>query len=189
VIQRLVGRIVLVAVVVLGLYYVWSHYTGAKTDFGCELSGVGMAHAESDQCPLGIEQAASDPIWSAARLATIAHDKVTTGLFYEVDGTEHRFTSGPDDLANRVDSFVRASGVVAMPAVGQHPAATHVEAKVAMTMREQNVGRGVLVINNPRGPCTGAYSCTQVIGVLLPAGSSLTVWWPGGRTMTFSGRS
>jgi hypothetical protein len=189
VVQRLIGRAVLVVVVMLGLCYVWSHYLGGKSLFGCGASGMGVAHAASDHCPHNMQQAVTDPTWADARLATIAHDKLTTGLFYEVDGTEHRFTSGPGDIANRTDALLRTSGAVAMPAVGQHPAATHVETIVAMTMREQNVGQGVLVINNPRGPCAGAYSCTQVMDVVLPAQASLTVWWPGGKTMTFTGRS
>ena len=103
--------------------------------------------------------------------------------------TETRYTSGQESISTRIDTFLRASRAVRMPPVGQHPAATHVEVKVAMTMREQNVHQGILVINNPEGPCPGAYSCQQVLDVLLSPSASLTVWWPGDQHDTFTGRS
>ncbi len=187
---RLFGRLVLVVVVVVGLYFIISHYHGGTDRFGCQSSaGAAMAHADSNGCPANIGAAADDAQWAADRLATIANAKQTTGLFYEADGTETKVISGREDISTRIDAFLRSSGTVRMPPAGQHPAATHVEAKVAMTMREQDVSRGVLVINNPTGPCPGAYSCTQVLDVLLPSGATLVVWWPGGQHRTFTGGS
>jgi type IV secretory pathway TrbL component len=186
----LIGRLVLVALVVFGIYFVVTHYNGNANRFGCGVVGYGVAHASSGDCPANINAAAKDAQWAADRIATIPRaTTATTGLFYDVDGSETRYTSGKEDISARIDAFLRASQAVRMPPVGQHPAATHVEAKVAMTMREQNVNQGVLVINNPEGPCPGAYSCQQVLDVLLPPGAPLTVWWPGGQHETFTGRS
>lgn len=187
-IGRLVGRLVLVAVVVFGVYFVINHYVGDTSRFGCQTDSA-IAHADSDECPADIDAAAGDAEWAADRIATIPRTtSATTGLFYDVNGHETRYTSGQEEISTRVDAFLRASRAVRMPPVGQHPAATHVEVKVAMTMREQHVDRGVLVINNPEGPCPGAYSCQQVLDVLLPPGAPLTVWWPGGHHETFTGR-
>lgn len=187
-IGRLVGRVVLVAVLVFGIYFVLTHYSGDDRRFGCE-TGFATAHAGSGDCPADIDAAAGDARWAADRIATIPRKtSATIGLFYDVDGHETRYVSGQEAISTRIDAFLRASRVVRMPPVGQHPAATHVEVKVTMTMREHHVGRGVLVINNAEGPCPGAYSCQQVLDVLLPPGTPLTVWWPGGRHETFTGR-
>jgi hypothetical protein len=56
-------------------------------------------------------------------MATIAGAKLTTGLFYDADGQETYYTSGQDDIATHVDAFLRHSPGIAMPPVGQHPAA------------------------------------------------------------------
>jgi nucleic acid/nucleotide deaminase of polymorphic system toxin len=66
--------------------------------------------------------------------------------------------------------------------------ATHVEAKTALMMREGEIASGVVVINHEEGPCPGAYSCQAVLGVLLPEGYVLTVWWPGMNRHTFTGQ-
>lgn len=127
---------------------------------------------------------------AADRIATIPRTtSATTGLFYDVDGHETRYVSGEEGISTRIDALLRTSRAARMPPVGQHPAVTHVEVEVAMTMREQHVNQGVLVINNPEGPCPGAYSCQQVLDVLLPPGVPLTAWWPGGEHRTFTGRS
>jgi nucleic acid/nucleotide deaminase of polymorphic system toxin len=162
---RLIGRLVLVALVVFGAYFVITHYNGIANRFGC-VAGSATAHADSGDCPANLDAAAGDARWAADRIATIPRTtSATTGLFYDVDGHETRYTSGQEHISTRIDAFLRASRAVRMPPVGQHPAATHVEAKVAMTMREQDVHQSVLVINNPEGPCPGAYSCQQVLDV------------------------
>ena len=189
-IGRLIGRLALVGLVVFGVSFVITHYHGQTKRFGCDAAGSAVAHADSGDCPIDISAAADDAQWAADRIATIPRTtSATTGLFYDVNGHETRYTSGREDISTRIDAFLRASRAVRMPPVGQHPAATHVEAKVAMTMREQGVHQGVLVINNPDGPCPGAYSCQQVLDVLLPPGAILTVWWPGDEYDTFTGRS
>lgn len=81
----MLGRLVLVAVVVLGVWYVVGHYTGISR-FGCQNSGA-VAHADDSDCPASINAADEDAEWAAARLARIPRaGNTTTGLFYDIDG-------------------------------------------------------------------------------------------------------
>jgi hypothetical protein len=55
-------------------------------------------------------------------------------------------------------------------------------------MRQHGDTYGVLVINNTNGPCTYAskHGCDVLI---LPKGSTMVVWWPGGHNEIYSGRA
>ncbi|HVV20116.1 MAG TPA: DddA-like double-stranded DNA deaminase toxin [Pseudonocardiaceae bacterium] len=102
----------------------------------------------------------------------------TTGLFYDPDGHEIRFTSGEDGDADRVNEILRQVGA-AFPGHGApHPASSHVETKVASRMRDWGVSYGVLVINNPGGVCAGIFGCEQVLDAILPPGATIVVWSP-----------
>jgi hypothetical protein len=121
-----------------------------------------QAQADSeDGCPDSIDAAANDPGWAADRYASIKGDKVTTGVFYDQDGMEHTVTSGTEEISARILALLKSSGKVDMPPVGPHSA--------------------------EEGPCPGAYSCTVVLPAMLPAGATLTVWWPGMHKQTFVG--
>jgi hypothetical protein len=185
-VQRLFGRLVLVAVVVLGIWYVIAHYTGTNR-FGCQASGA-VAHADSNDCPASIDAAASDSQWAANRWQTIKDQPVTTGLFYDQDGHEHTFTSGEDGDADRVNQILRDAGVAFPRRSTTYPASSHVETKAAARMRDTLISEGVIVINNTRGVCgadaTGPYGCFQVLSVILPHGATLVVLWPGPSGMT-----
>lgn len=177
--SSLTGILVMAAVLWLILNFVYAPSCGR---FACSYVPSwwpqAAANTGGDVCPDDITAAANDARWAAARIEAIKDAKLTTGLFYDPDGTEHRITSGHEDVSARVEDLLRSSGKVAMPPVGAHPAITHVETKVAMLMRETEVTTGVVAINNKEGPCPGAYSCQAVLGVVLPAGYTLTVWWP-----------
>ncbi|GAB3443635.1 hypothetical protein GCM10027436_30800 [Actinophytocola sediminis] len=156
---------------------------------GYEPSWWPQASADSatgDGCPDGLHDAANDAEWAADRLTSLkdADAKVTTGLFFDADGTEHAIGSGFDEDADLAEQALRGVGVE-FPPVGRHPAAAHVETKIAALMRENAITYGVVVINNPRGPC-GAdpaserrFSCGVAVPAILPAGSTLVVWFPG----------
>jgi hypothetical protein len=177
--SSLTGILVMAAALWLILNFLYAPSCGR---FACSYvpSWWPQAAADSgDACPDNITAAISDADWAAARIETIKDAKLTTGLFYDSDGTEHRIVSGHEDISTRVEDLLRASGKVTMPPVGTHPAISHVETKVAMMMREKEVTAGVVVINNEEGPCPGLYSCQAVLGVVLPTGYTLTVWWPG----------
>ena len=72
--QRLFGRLVLVVVVVLGLWFVISHYHG-NDEFGCQID-FSAAHADDNDCPTTLDQAAGDARWAADRIATTEVVKV-----------------------------------------------------------------------------------------------------------------
>ena len=118
-IGRLIGRLVLVGLVVFGVSFVITHYHGQTKRFGCDAAGSAVAHADSGDCPIDISAAADDAQWAADRIATIPRTtSATTGLFYDVNGHETRYTSGREDISTRIDAFLRASRVVRMPPVG-----------------------------------------------------------------------
>ncbi len=106
-----------------------------------------FACADDNGCPATAEEAAGDRSWAADRLKSIQEKDLTFELFYDEDGNQHEFSSGNEDISKRIEEHLRNSGRVPMPPVGDHLAITHVEAKVAMTMRGADVNRGVLVIN------------------------------------------
>ena len=180
-VQKLIGRLVLTIVVVLGLWYLVGHWPGTAR-FGCRASGP-VAHAASGDCPASIDAAEGDGRWAAARWATLTDAKVTTGLFYDPDGSEHQLTSGEDGDAGRVSQILRGAGVAFPRNATTHPAASHVETKAAARMRDTNVTAGVVVINNARGVCGGdtvsPYGCVNVLPAILPRAATLVVWWHG----------
>lgn len=185
---KLFGRLVLVAVVVFGVWYVVGHYSGT-TRFGCQASAA-VAHADSGDCPSGIDTAATSSQWAGGRWDTIKGQKVTTGLFYDQDGNEHTYSSGEDSDATHAADVLRQVGAAASP-IGSYPAATHVEVKAAVTMRDTGEGQGVIVINNANGPCPGDLGCTAALPRVLPEGAWLVVWWRssdgGMRSQRFTG--
>lgn len=180
--RRLLGWAVLLGLLVFAIGYVSGHW---PSRFGCDRGGVAVAHADTGGCPPNIAAAESDSAWAASRIAAIdvrASDgkRYTYGEFCDPDGTEHWFVSGQDADADTARDIGRAAGV--FPASGTVVTVEHVEVKVAAHIRAAGLGRGVLVINNPSGPCGqdrgGVYSCSAVLPKLLPPRTSLAVWWP-----------
>jgi hypothetical protein len=154
-----------------------------STKFGCEAAPLAAARADNDECPTSAQAAAGNARWAAARFDTIKDEDLTVGLFYDADGTEHRFMSGRDREAETALKVGRKAGV--FPSQGRFVVADHVEVKVAAAMREADVTFGVLVINNSGGPCRlddndepEPLSCLAIVPKLLPREAKLTVWWP-----------
>lgn len=171
-VSKILGRVLLAALVVFGVWYAFSHYAG-NTKFGCQVAGA-VAHADSGDCPTSI--GAADAQWAAGRWATIKDAKVTTGLFYDQDGAEHTYVSGEDSEAAHGADILREVGAAASP-IGTYPAASHVEIKAAVGMRDAGERQGVIVINNPGGPCPGNIGCAATVPRVLPRGAALVVWW------------
>lgn len=175
------GRVVLVAVVMVGLWYVIGHYHGG-TKFGCEAGGA-VAHADSDDCPTSISAADGDAQWAAERMASMPRAASTTAaLFYDADGHETRLTSEQDSDSDATLNTGRDAGV--FPSKGRPNVVDHVEVKAAAAMRSGDVGSGVLVINFPGPPCgelpggsVQPLSCSAVVPRMLPPGATLVVWW------------
>lgn len=159
--------------------------------YGCGIEpginlGAPLAHADAG-CPASLNGAMSDAEWAADRYESIAKARKTAGLFYDEDGIEHEFRSGDEkgDDAERARELLRQIGAPT-DRTGRYPAATHVEVKVVALMREQDVRRGVLVINN--APCGGddGLSCQELLPSLVPNGTVLGVWYPSGGKMKFT---
>lgn len=149
--------------------------------FGCGWEptfNLGATAEAATSCPESTSDAANDSEWAHDRIDSIESTHVTTGLAYDEDGFEHRFSSGRDDYSAKVARTLRELGFPADPS-GRYPAATHVEAKVAYFMREGDQRRVVLVINNAKGPCRGGQqTCDALVRALLPAGAAIYVWSP-----------
>jgi hypothetical protein len=177
--------------VVLGLWFVISYYHG-NGQFGCQVD-LSAAHADDNSCPATLGQAANDAQWAAARIATIVREHVTTGLLYDEDGHEEKIVSGRNGSAYQ--SVLRYLAPYPDTVVRDRPkgvdAAGHVEPKATAIMRESELTFGVLVINNPTGPCSYAsgQGCGVIMQLILPVRSTIVVWWPGGGHGTFQGRA
>ncbi|HEY0641221.1 MAG TPA: DddA-like double-stranded DNA deaminase toxin [Pseudonocardiaceae bacterium] len=166
---------VLLAVVV-GCWWVLSW---GDSPFACGATSRGAA----DECPADVSAAAGDRHWAEQRIESIIDEKRTTGLFFWDDGDKKTFVSGEDEHAERATEAMRDAGVLFPGRGAPHPAAAHVETKVAAWMEEEDITSGVVVINNERGPCgvdgQGPFSCAVAVRAILSEGSSLAVWFPG----------
>jgi SCP1.201-like deaminase len=174
-----------VAVVIAVLAWIFV-VPSCSTTFGCE-SAPATAHADSGSCPDDIDDAAEDADWAADRIASIKDEPITTGLLYDEDGYEQELDSkqsGPHfDLAL---TYLRP-----LFRNAARQAAGHVEAKAAALMRNADMDQAVLVINNPRGVCDYAagIGCDGVVEAVLPEGTTLVVWWPGGMHRALTGKA
>lgn len=63
--------------------------------------------------------------------------------------------------------------------------ASDVEMKMAAYMRNHGIRSATLLINNT--PCRGPLGCDELVPVLLPEGSTLTVHGANGFTKTYAG--
>jgi hypothetical protein len=177
-------------VVIIAAVAVLNRYNGAGRY--CTVLGTGVAHADED-C---LQQDAISMSWAQAQQQqmTMAGAAVTTGLlFTEASGADPvTLTSGEDD-----DNFTvawkylqTAPGIRGQPQ-GSRQVAGHVEAKAAARLRHEGHTYGVLVINNPAGPCPygSGIGCGTAMMLIMPRGSEIVVWWPGGRHGTYLGRA
>ena len=109
-----------------------------SAEFECATSSTDAANGGT--CPSGVEGAASSADWAADRLASIAEDPQTTGLFYDEDGNEHEFDSTHDDDEEAATRVLRELGIVGPNA--SLTVASHVEVKAAARMRDRDVAHG-----------------------------------------------
>lgn len=105
----------------------------------------------------------------------------THGRLLTDDGNSQAVTSGQDEWTEKVNQAVKDAGCPYTPMT----AAADVELKVAAQMRATGIRHATVVINNR--PCTGRLSCDDLLGVVLPEGSSLTVHGTGGFKKTYKG--
>lgn len=188
---KLIGWVVVVVLVVVVAKSCGFGLFDGGTRFGCEAAGSAgpVAYAASGDCPSSVEDAANDAQWAANRIAEIAGEHDTTGVLYDSDGNSTTFTSGETG-----DAFQRALEYLSSILGGENyarQAAGHVETKAAAAMRQRDQTFAVLVINHTKGPCDWAsrLGCQQLVPLMLPRGTTLVVWSPGGHRMQFSGEA
>jgi hypothetical protein len=184
---RLIVRVGLVIAVVVVVVTVFRSYHGRN----CQIVGMGVADADED-C---LHQDSISTNWAEAQQQqlTMAWAPVTTGLLFTEANGENPTTitsghSGTEfQLALQYLQTYPSSVVKDLPK-GQQ-AAGHAEAKAAALMRHDGDSYGVLVINNPDGPCpyVSGIGCEAAMRLILPKGSTIVVWWPGGKSKVFEG--
>lgn len=170
------------AAIAVVAFLVWFLFLrGGDSSFGCDPAGAAHA-AEGGECPTSFSEAASSRAWADDRIESLARKHVTTGLLYNEDGDGEQIDAGESG-----GGYDAALGYLApyhlRDSPPGHQAAGHVESKAAARMRDAGQTFGVLVINNRTGPCTyaSAIGCGAAMRKILPSGSTLVVWWPGGK--------
>ncbi|CCH28933.1 DddA-like double-stranded DNA deaminase toxin [Actinosynnema sp. NPDC047251] len=106
----------------------------------------------------------------------------TNGRWFTARGPVRAQVSGDGPDARMVHDALREEGY---PHSGAPIVTTHVEMKIAGQMRRDGIREATLVIDNV--PCAKLLGCENLIGVVLPAGYSLTVHGTGGYRRTFKG--
>lgn len=171
---------------------VWVFVVPSCSDgFGCAAAGSQTTLADASDCPENLQEAAQDSEWAAERMRTIADDGITTGLLYDEDGNEERITSGRGGAYGSVLAYLQPYGGSLLrdrPPGSQ--VAEHVEAKAAAVLRDAEQTNGVLVINNPDGPCgyASGIGCIAAVELILRSGATMDVWWPQGH-QRYTGRA
>ncbi|MQY40934.1 hypothetical protein SRB17_89680 [Streptomyces sp. RB17] len=131
--------------------------------------------------PVLVHNTCGDPIEAIESVADgLSGKKITTGQVIDDTGAKvgPTVSSGEEGSWADIASFLESSGLQ-HPPTGEFPAASHVEAKIAWAMRNRGIQRATIVINKKEGVCAGPYSCSAAVPAILPAGSSLTVWYRG----------
>ncbi|WP_410662037.1 DddA-like double-stranded DNA deaminase toxin [Amycolatopsis sp. lyj-84] len=105
----------------------------------------------------------------------------TQGQWFAPGKKAESITSGLDDRTDRVDEILKESGCTMRPVT----AAADVELKLAAEMRDSGITEASVVLNNE--PCTGKTSCDGLLGIILPKGSTLTVYGTNGFKKTYEG--
>ncbi|CCH29314.1 hypothetical protein BN6_19930 [Saccharothrix espanaensis DSM 44229] len=106
----------------------------------------------------------------------------THGRWVGPDGVVRSIVSGNGPEATDAGEFLQT---LPLPQPGVPIAVSHVETKLAMHMRDTGVRHAAVVINNR--PCAGRFGCETLVGLILPEGSTLTVYGSGGYEQTIRG--
>lgn len=97
--------------------------------------------------------------------------------FTSTDEKAEPIVSGTDDMAVAAEQHLAGIGVPAVPVT-----TSDVELKLAVHMAQQGITDATVVINHV--PCKGDFGCDTLVPVVLPEGSSLTVYGINRRGMT-----
>ncbi|WP_156758455.1 DddA-like double-stranded DNA deaminase toxin [Actinokineospora pegani] len=108
------------------------------------------------------------------RPVTRGRGQKTRGEWFTPEGDSATIASGTDARSVRVDAVLREKNCPLYPLT----VVADAELKLAVHMRDNEIKRATLVLNN--FPCPGPYGCDELISVVLPPGYVLTVYGPDG---------
>jgi hypothetical protein len=182
------------AVVIIGSLLLLNWWMVSCGRLACDIKPAWAAAEAStpDSCPPDLKAAAADATWAKGiydNLPTWREESPkTTGWFFADGSATNELVSGegsrndPDKLWEEAKRVLAAAPIAQPPRGAPHPAASHVETKAAVWMRQNKLNYAVAVINHPRGPCGEAkpddqYTCTSAVRAILPVGTRMVVWW------------
>ncbi|MEU4194878.1 DddA-like double-stranded DNA deaminase toxin [Kribbella sp. NPDC026611] len=107
----------------------------------------------------------------------------TRGIWVDENGNEEELVSGQhDEWFQKATDFLRERGIPPRND-GSITTPSHVETKFAMRMRVQGLKHETIMVN--KLPCPGKWGCRALIGLILPPGSTLTIFGPDGFKKTY----
>lgn len=106
----------------------------------------------------------------------------THGRWFAPGSPDQKIVSGEGTDADATAEFLKSLN---MPRRGVPFVASHAETKLAVHMRNNKIQHATVLINNV--PCPGMFGCEALIGMILPAGSTLTIYGPDGYEQTIAG--
>jgi len=106
----------------------------------------------------------------------------THGRWFAPESPDQEIVSGEGADADMAAEFLKSLN---MPRRGVPFIASHVETKLAVHMRNHDIQHATVLINNV--PCLGMFGCEALIGMILPAGSTLRIYGSNGYEQTIAG--
>lgn len=183
------------AVVIIGVLLLMNWWMVSCGRLACDVRPAWAAAAADtpDSCPPNIRAAASDAVWARGVYDNLpawstdpqtGRKPKTTGWFFADGHATNELTSGEGSKTDPDPLWQEAATLLAGQAPNPrapHPVASHAEPKAAVWMRQNQITYVVAVINNTDGPCgqeePQPYACTAAVRAILPAGSTMVVWW------------
>ncbi|WIV60701.1 DddA-like double-stranded DNA deaminase toxin [Amycolatopsis nalaikhensis] len=108
-------------------------------------------------------------------------EQKTHGVWTAPGRAAAALASSRGGYADRVNEVLKEAGCPRLPVT----ASRDVELQIAAEMRDAGITDATVVINNQ--PCTGPTSCDGLLGVVLPPGSTLTVYGTDGFKKVYKG--
>lgn len=154
-----------------------------------------LVHNTDSECPVWVQQAFDRlPTYTRTGDKTVGEIRDQYGFVIpEADTDELRqLMSGEhDDLFREADALLKSSGHELYPNMkaGNYSVAAHVETKYAAWMKKNGIKNAKVAINNNNGVCSNVLNCGNAIEAILPVGSTLEVYYPGGKKLLVGKRS
>ncbi|MEU3596007.1 polymorphic toxin-type HINT domain-containing protein [Streptomyces filamentosus] len=130
------------------------------------------------------------PVWAMQAFKKLENTKLTAGVIRDskgnpIPGLPDQIHSSKDETTSQISSYLRSIGYPL-----QHPRQngfygdTHAESKLAYKMLINGTEHAEIAINNNAGVCSVRDGCEDLVAAILPAGHTLTVYYPGKKGWT-----